>query len=48
MTEKQALSFKPEPRPEHVGDERSERVQDRKHQTKMTRRFCLTTRIYAE
>ena len=31
MTEKQILSFKPAPRLEQVGDEHSERVQDRKH-----------------
>ena len=31
MTEKQILGFKPAPRLEQVGDEHSERVQDRKH-----------------
>jgi hypothetical protein len=31
MTEKQILGFEPEPRIEHIGDEHSERVQDRKH-----------------
>jgi len=31
MAEKQILSLKPAPQPEQVGDEHSERVQDRKH-----------------
>ena len=34
MTEKQVLSFKPAPRLEQIGDEHSERVQDRKHRSK--------------
>src|ERR1019366_7432215 len=34
MTEKQILDFKPQPRLEHVGDEHSERAQDRKHYSK--------------
>jgi hypothetical protein len=33
MTEKQVLGFEPASRREHVGDEHSERVQDRKHQS---------------
>ena len=33
MTEKQVLGFKPAPRLEQVGDEHSERVQDRKHRS---------------
>jgi hypothetical protein len=34
MTEKQVLGFKPAPRLEHVGDEHSERVLDRKYRAK--------------
>jgi hypothetical protein len=33
MTEKKVLGFKPPPRLEHVGDEHSERMQDRKHRS---------------
>jgi hypothetical protein len=33
MAEKQILGFKPEPRLEHVGDEHSERVQNRNHRS---------------
>jgi hypothetical protein len=33
MAEKQILSLKPAPRLEQVGDEPSERVQDRKHRS---------------
>ncbi len=33
MMEKQILSLKPAPRLEQVGDEHSERVQDRKHRS---------------
>ena len=33
MAEKQILSLKPAPRLEQVGDEHSERVQDRKHRS---------------
>ena len=33
MAKKQILSFKPAPRLEQVGDEHSERVQDRKHRS---------------
>jgi hypothetical protein len=33
MTEKQVLGFKPAPRLEQIGDEHSERVQDRKHRS---------------
>ena len=33
MAEKQVLGFKPAPRLEQVGDEHSERVQDRKHRS---------------
>jgi hypothetical protein len=33
MAEKQILGFKPASRPEHVGDEHSERVQDCKHRS---------------
>src|SRR5438128_4120045 len=33
MTEKQVLGLKPAPRLEQVGDEHSERVQDRKHRS---------------
>jgi hypothetical protein len=31
MTKEKVLGFKPQPRLEQVGDEHSERVQDRKH-----------------
>jgi hypothetical protein len=33
MAEKQILSLKPAPRLQQVGDEHSERVQDRKHRS---------------
>jgi hypothetical protein len=33
MAEKQILGFKPGPRLEQVGDEHSERVQDRNHRS---------------
>jgi hypothetical protein len=34
MAEKQILGLKPQPRLEEVGDEHSDRVQDRKHRSK--------------